>query len=114
MKADTETHFISGVFNVPKSGAWRVTFSVEAELQKREETTLYLYHNSNDVSPHHTCSGNNNDDDIWVDYSGHVVATSGRMRIVDASVGDLLQLWTYRMTGALKNIHFCVEYIPKM
>ena len=94
-----------GIFTVPVSGAWRVSFSLVSKVWSGYEMKAQLLLNDRGIleSAHHTYSG------LHPKYS-----TGGREVTVEASAGDTIYLKALDMGGEYTHIYFCAEYIPKM
>ena len=97
-------HF-SGIFTVPVSGAWRLTYSVASLVNSGETNYCYLYLNGDLLTEtkHWTYSE-----------TGQVMSTGGRVVTVEASAGDKIEVRAYEMDGYYYQILYCAEYIPKM
>ena len=94
---------ISGIFTVPVSGAWRVSFSMQSQVQSKEANHAFLYLNGDQLpeSKHDTYS------------SSSLVTTSGREVILEARKGDSIKLKMKRGWGynGYWDTSFCAEYI---
>jgi len=103
--ASTPLDINTGIFTVPVSGAWRLTYSLESRVESGDYNICYLYLNGDrlDETEHETYSG-----------SGVVWSTSGRVVTVEASAGDKIEIRTIRIDGNYYRILYCAEYIPKM
>jgi len=95
----------TGMFTVPLSGVWRVTFSMESAVESEDRNIAYLFLNGHmlDETRHYTIST-----------SGRVSSTSGLVVTLEASAGDTISLRTTVLDGWYNYINFCVEYLPKM
>ena len=96
---------ISGIFTVPVSGTWRVTYSLYSRVNSGDINSAYLYTNGDQVaeSQHWTNSE-----------TGEVWSTGGREVTREFSQGDKIDLRTTSMDGEYWRINFCAEYVPKM
>ena len=97
--------YISGIFTVPMSGAWKVTFGLKSVTKSGEWNSVFLYLNGQPLqeSLHHTYNSD----------SGTVTSTSGRGVTREANAGDTIELRT-SVDGAYAYINFCAEYIAKL
>jgi len=95
----------TGIFTVPVSGAWRVTYSMYSTVDSGDLNFCYLYRNGErlDETSHTTNSE-----------SGTVRSTGGRVVTLEASAGDKIEIRTETMRGSYYDILYCAEYIPKM
>ena len=105
MDIDIDDH-ISGIFTVPVSGAWRVTFSMRSVVNSGDGNFCYLYINGARLyeTQHYTYS----------ESDGEMVSTGGRVVTLEASAGDNIEIRATRMDGIYYEILYCAEYIPKM
>ena len=96
---------ISGIFTLPVSGAWRVSYSLRSSVGSKKGNYAYLYMNRNQLTEtlHNTYSE-----------SGQVYSTGGRVWTLEASAGDKIELRADNMGGDYYRIIFCAEFIPKM
>ena len=90
---------------MPVSGAWRLSFSMYAQVDSGDYNWAYLYLNGEKLTEtyHKTYSG-----------SGEVHSTGGRVLTVEASAGDKIEIRATDMDRDSDNILYCAEYIPKM
>ena len=96
---------ISGIFTVPVSGTWRVTFSLKSSVNLGLNWA-FLYLNGHPLSEtlHRTKSPGG-----WINF------TSGREVTLEASAGDTIEIRVDQVeNGHYENIYLCVDYIPKM
>ena len=103
---DIDICYISGIFTVPVSGAWRLTYSMESKLDSGEENLCHLYINGDKLwaTQHSTYNS----------MTGTVESTSGRVWTLEASAGDKIEIGTDKMDRVYYKILFCAEFIPKM
>ena len=101
--------YSQGVFTVPQSGVWRVSFSLISEVNSGDTSdtefrsnTVYIFHNDSRVteSKHFTSIQ-------W--YS--VQTTGGRELIRRAEQGDTLGLETATVNSNLWRIMTCFEFL---
>ena len=102
---DIRIRNISGIFTVPVSGLWKMTFSLESLVHSGFGNDAYLYINGEQLveTQHYTYSE-----------SGEVTSTGSRVVTKEASAGDQIEIRTTRMDGTLYRILYCAEFIPKM
>lgn len=95
----------TGIFTVPLTGFWKVTYSMESVVNSYRGNSAMLYNNGDMVrgSEHNTSSE-----------SGVVRSTGGRELIMELSQGENIDLRTYQMDGKYYHVNFCAAYIPKM
>jgi len=93
----------TGIFTVPVSGAWRLSFSMWSLVGSGDFNYCYLFINGEALIDHNTYS-----------QSGAVSSTSGRVVTLEASAGDNIEIRTTEMTGTYWDILYCAEFIPKM
>ena len=93
---------LHGVFTVPVTGVWRVSFSLESSVTTLEVNIVYIYHNQQrlDETKHYTHS------EYYV-----MQSTGGRELITRAERGDTFHLGTTRMEQYLDNIITCFEFV---
>merc|ERR1711860_392085 len=93
----------TGIFTVPVSGAWRVSFSMWSRVDTSDTNWAYLYVNGEDLeeTAHLTEGGSS------IDY---VTNTGGREVILEVSAGDTITLGAYRIGNGFYYITFCAEY----
>ena len=96
---------IAGIFTVPVSGVWRVTFSMQSLVNTGEYNNAFLYENNYKrwETEHGTHSA-----------SGRVRSTGGREWTLEARAGQFFYLKADSMDGIYLDINFCAEYISKM
>ena len=95
--------YISGIFTVPLSGAWTLTYSLQSVVDSGEKNLARLFLNGGLLGPetqHQTYSE-----------SGEVISTSGRSVTLEAFSGDAIYLKPTRMDGQYWQIYYCAEYI---
>lgn len=92
----------SGVFIVPVTGVWRVSFSLRSALNTGQWNQVYIYHNQQKIEEtlHDTYSE---------DYG--VISAGGRELITRAERGDTFHLGTARMDDGFYNIITCLEFV---
>ena len=90
-----------GVFTVPVTGVWRVSFSLISQV-KKQQNQVYLYHNQQRIEEtlHYTHS----------EYY-KVLSTGGRELITRAEQGDTFHLGTATMDYWFYNIITCFEFV---
>lgn len=90
---------------MPVSGAWKISYSLESDVDSGEYNDCWLYLNGVQLTEtkHDTYSA-----------SGRVNFTGGRVVTVEASAGDKIEIRATRMDGSYGFILYCAEYIPKM
>jgi len=95
----------TGIFTVPVSGAWRLSYNMESRVPggPGEWNTAYLYLNDQQLpeTDHYS-------------QSGAVSSTGGRVVTLEASAGDEIEIRTTSMDGSYGQILYCAEFIPKM
>ena len=96
---------ISGIFIVPMSGTWRLSFSLGTMSDSYQDSTLCLFINDVHI-----------EEAIHYSYSngGLVGATGGREWTLKASAGDSISLrpGTLPLEGKFSRIEFCIQFIP--
>jgi len=92
----------SGVFTVPVTGVWRVSFSVQSTVTTEQRNWVYIYHNQQKIEEtrHYTNSGD-----------GYVRSTGGRELITRAERGDTFHLGTGYLQNYFYYIITCFEFI---
>ena len=102
---DIDICHLSGIFTVPVSGAWKISFSLLSKQESGEFTKAGIHFNGNIMyeTVHRTYSA-----------SGKVESTGGRVVTQKASAGDQIEIRTTSMEGTYFYVLFCVEYISKM
>ena len=102
---DIDICHISGIFTVPVSGAWRLSYSMRSAVESGEYNLCYLFINGNLLlfTEHYTYSEN-----------GNMGSTGGRVVTLEASAGDEIEVRTTHIGGDYLTISFCAEFIPKM
>ena len=92
---------IAGIFTVPMTGSWRISFSLGSRVLIGDHNYVYLYHNGEQMpeTQHDTYS-----------QSGSVYSTGGREILVTAQQGDTLTLGSGGVDNAFANILTCFEY----
>ena len=96
---------ISGIFTVPVSGTWKMSYSLRSEVNSDEDNYCKIYINGNMLweTDYYTYSE-----------TGRVSSSGGRVVTMEASAGDKIEIRADRMDGFLYYILYCAEYIPKM
>ena len=99
---DIDICHISGIFTVPVSGTWRVTYSLESWVEIGESNSVWLYLNGRMLpeSNHVTSSS-----------SGIVASVGGRVVTLEASAGDSITLMTSQVERVYFRVYFCVELV---
>ena len=97
--------YISGIFTVPVSGVWRISFSLTSNVHSGQQNYAFLYFNGDqlDETEHH----------IGTEV-GDVDSTGGRVIILEASAGDSINLRATLVQRELWRINFCAEFIPRI
>ena len=93
---------LPGVFTVPVTGMWRVSFSLYSEVSTGLYNYLYIYHNQKQIG-----------ETLYFTYSEYykVSWTGGRELITRAERGDTFHLGTKGMKGGFYNIITCFEFV---
>ena len=93
---------LPGVFKVPLTGVWRVSFSGSPGVGSGKANFVYIYHNQQKIpeTEHYT-------------YSQYytVRSTGGRELITRAKRGDTFHLGTERMDEAIYHVITCFEFV---
>ena len=96
-------YHISGVFTVPVSGAWRVSYSLRSEVSwgdRKQANSAYIYHNTERL-----------EHSIYFTYSDEwVKEMASRTVILKAWAGDSIKLWASSQ-GNCRDILTCFEYL---
>ena len=93
---------ISGVFTVPKSGVWRVSYSLRFVIAGNNRNWAWLYHNGVKIRESEDYSGAS---DSWV------TALGGRELLLKAEEGDSISFRTGEVySEGLHDILKCVEF----
>jgi len=96
----------TGIFTVPISGDWRVSYSVQSKVYSGEENYARLFLKGHLLGPEtqfYTFSE-----------SGAVYITGGRVVTLEANAGDTIHFGATKMDGEFRLIDYCAEYITKM
>ena len=101
---------ISGIFTVPVSGAWRISYSLQSSgrgvaLIRDEKNIAVLYKNGNSLQGTQYYSASSD---------GWVASTGGRVVNMEANAGDRIDLRATRIDDIFWDILFCAEFIPKL
>ncbi len=91
-----------GVFTVPMTGVWRVSFSLESKVTTGQWNWVYIYHNQQQIAE--------TEHDTYSEYK-RVDSTGGRELITRAERGDTFHLDTGIMKGWFNNIIACFEFV---
>ena len=93
---------LPGVFTVPVTGVWRVSFTLRSEVTSGQWNNVYVYHNLQKIEEtrHETYSR----DEL-------VNSTGGRELITRAEQGDTFHLGTGGMRGSFDRIITCFEFV---
>ena len=96
---------ISGIFTVPVSGAWKITFSMRSRVSSGKYNQANIFINGHQLleTSHYTYSS-----------SVEVHSTSGRVQTLEASAGDKIEIRALTVDGSYYKIFFCAEFITKM
>ena len=96
---------VSGVFTAPRAGVYLVTFSYESINDPGEATYVNLHHNGARLgeTQHNTA--------YYGGGSGRVQSTGGQAVYQRLGAGDTLTLQTGGVTGDMRYIMFCIEFI---
>ena len=102
---DIDIFNILGIFTVPMSGVWRVTFSMMAGMITGHDNRAFLFINGDQV-----------DESLYYTYSqtGLMHSTGGRELSREFNQGDTIELRATGMDGYYFYINYCAEYVPKM
>ena len=92
---------IAGIFTVPMTGTWRISFSLMSLLNTGDYNYAYLYHNGQ-LIPETLHKTHSNSGEVW--------STGGREILVTAQQGDTLTLRTERLDYHFNYILTCFEY----
>ena len=100
------SHF-SGIFTLPVSGTWRISYFLGSYVDSGKFNSAWLFFHGNgnslDESSHYTESVNG---------GGTVSSTGGRVVNLEASAGDRIYIRANTMGGHYYDIYFCAEFIP--
>ena len=93
---------LPGVFTVPLTGVWRVSFSLRSYVNTGQKNWVYIYHNQQKIGEtyHYTYS------EYYKMYY-----TGGRELITRAEQGDTFHLGTWGMGGNFYQIITCFEFV---
>ena len=96
---------VSGVFTAPRAGVYLITFSYTGDIDPGERTWVYIYKNGARLleTQHGTYYGSGG--------SGRVISTGGRAVYQRLEAGDTLTLKTDSLTGIMRYIMFCIQFI---
>ena len=97
----TNDNKISGVFTVPVSGVWRVSYSLYSVVNGGDYNWAWIYHNNaqQGETQHSTWSN-----------SGQVISTGAREVTLNARRWDSIYLRTTVMLGEYVDISICFEF----
>ena len=92
----------SGVFTVPVTGVWRVSFSLWSQLNTDQWNSVFIYHNQEKIreTEHNTYSKR---------YKA--ASTGGRELITRAERGDTFHLHAVTMKGNFYKLITCFEFV---
>ena len=90
-----------GIFVVPVSGTWRVSFSMRSSVYRQHLHLAYLYHNGEQMR-----------ETVYMTYSnsGAVSSTGGREILVTAQQGDTLSPRSGGLDYGFYHFLTCFEY----
>ena len=93
---------IPGVFTVPVTGVWRVSFSLQSDVNNGQYNHVYIYHNQQMIqaTQHRTYSKD-----------ARMYSTGGRELITRAEQGDTFHLGTMKMDYIFYEIITCFEFV---
>ena len=92
---------LPGVFKVPVTGVWRVSFGLVSQTDTKRDNYVFIYHNQQKI-----------EETVYHTYSEHYVySTGGRELITRAEQGDTFHLGTGVMEGSLYHIITCFEFV---
>ena len=92
---------LPGVFKVPVTGVWRVSFSLVSQTDTKRDNYVFIYHNQHKIG-----------ETVYHTYSEHYVySTGGRELITKAKRGDTFYLGTEKMDDEFYKIITCFEFI---
>ena len=99
-----------GVFTVPVTGMWRVSFTQSGWRKTETEwANIFIFHNNQRIEKnfHNTGTTRRN----WKEF-GNVLSTRGRELIIEAKQGDTFHLWIDERLDAVENtIKACFEFV---
>ena len=100
---------MSGIFTVPVSGAWRMSFSLWDWVNTGDQNYCYFHINGQALYElrHNTYTYSST-------ATGVVHSSGGRVVTVDARAGDKIEIRATVMDFRYFNIMYCAEYIPKL
>ena len=102
---DIDICHISGIFTVPVSGAWRVSYHMESRVDGGNPNYCYLYINGDKLP----------ETSQTYSESRVVTSTGGRVVTLEASAGDKIEIKATQMDGIYRYVQYCAEYtIPEM
>ena len=92
-----------GVFRVPVTGVWRISFSVETKVTYNDKNEVYIYHNQRkkDETRHYT----------YISHYHGVRYTGGRELFTRAKQGDTFHLGTQKADNGVHRIIACFEFV---
>jgi len=93
---------LSGVFTVPVTGVWRVSFSLHSNVDTGQYNDVYIYHNQQKIQ------------ETWhLTHSEYykVISTGGRELITRAEQGDTFHLGTETIDDGIYFITTCFEFV---
>ena len=93
---------LPGVFTVPLTGVWKVSFSLYSYVSTGQINDVFIYHNQQKIEETWHRTGSKY-------YT--VRSTGGRELITRAEQGDTFHLGTYRIGGLVDNIIACFEFV---
>ena len=106
---DIDIWNILGIFTVPVSGAWRMSFSLWDWVNTGDQNYCYFHINGQALYElrHNTYTYSST-------ATGVVHSSGGRVVTVDARAGDKIEIRATVMDFRYFNIMYCAEYIPKL
>ena len=92
---------LPGVFTVPVTGVWRVSFSLVSQTDDKHDNYIFIFHNQQKIEETvlHTFSNQ------------YVYSTGGRELITRAERGDIFHLGTEKMDDEFYKIITCFEFV---
>ena len=103
---DIDICHISGIFTVPVSGAWRISYSIQSNVGRGEGNYSWLSLNGNQLQESQYVT--------FIESDGLARSTGGRVLTLEASAGDTIEMKTGAIDHDYRYIILCVNYISKM
>ena len=93
--------FVAGIFIVPMSGTWTVSFSFMSQTDSGDFNLAYIYHNEEQIL----------ESVIWTNSAGSLVESTGARRVfIQAEAGDTISARTTVQNYRTFDISTCIEY----